>query len=257
MSGVGFDYETLKSSSHNVDANEGMRKVGISDRKIVSSILATRMSLSKDVPDTNVLENASLSSSLPSSFSGTKNTSLASLPSSKTRVSTKIYGADKMMTLASLLRYLEGYEIIVEMKTGKRHQGILQNADDDMNMTLLIKESSVGDDAVARYPAPSSDMHQQQFQIPSATLPLVVTEGQRPTSSSTCAVIWTSAEHVQGERQPSSSPSQMTIRGSQIRYVQFPDNANLSSIVLSGREREQQARNKYRKTVRKSSKTQL
>jgi small nuclear ribonucleoprotein (snRNP)-like protein len=199
------------------------------------------MSLSKGVSDTNnVPEKVSFSSSLPSSFSGTKNTSLASLSSSK-RNSAKIYGVQKMVTLASLLRYFEGLEIIVELKTGNRHQGILQNADDDMNMTLVIKKISVGDDAVGG------------FQLPSATHSLVGPEDQGPESSSDCAIIWASVEQAHGKRQPSS---QVTIRGSQVRYVQFPDNANLSTIVLSGREREQQARNRYRKTVRKTPITQ-
>jgi small nuclear ribonucleoprotein (snRNP)-like protein len=153
-----------------------------------------------------------------------------------------------MATLASLLRYFEGYEIIVELKTGKRHQGILEDADDVMNMTLLIQKTSTGSYAVDEFPT-RSDPHHQQLQIPSDALPLVVPEDQRSKST----VIWASAKHTQSKQRPSS---QLTIRGSQVRYVQFPDNANLSSIVFSGREREQQALNKYRKTVRKSSTTQ-
>jgi small nuclear ribonucleoprotein (snRNP)-like protein len=167
-------------------------------------------------------EGTSYSAGLPSasqsnSTTASKNASFAS--KSSDRKPSKTNATYKMMTLASMLKYIEGYEIIVELKTGKRHQGILVQADDNMNLILKIQDCGEGDVKLAS----STDQHD-------------------------VSLIW---QHSQKE----ADPSNLSIRGSQIRYIQFPDNANLSSIVLGGREREQAARHKYRKTLRKSTRS--
>ncbi|KAL3903110.1 MAG: hypothetical protein SGILL_010571 [Bacillariaceae sp.] len=145
-----------------------------------------------------------------------KNTSFASKPSGGKK-KTSSSKANQNVTLSSLLKYMEGYEVIVELKTGKRHQGILLHADDN-TMNVILKIDQGKDEAAA--------------------------DGQQNPREDDSNVIYQS---------PEQDPSQLSIRGSTIRYIQFPDNGNLSSIVLSGREREQAAKNKYRKTLRKST----
>ena len=117
-------------------------------------------------------------------------------------------------TLSSLLKYMEGYEIIVELKTGIRHRGRLTSADDNMNLTL--EEEDEEDD---------DQEHKDNNE-----------------KKKTCDKQKTVAVNIE-----------RNIRGSNIRYIHFPDNANLSSVFQSGREREKNASQKYQKTKRKSS----
>ena len=112
---------------------------------------------------------------------------------------------DVKTTLGSLLKYMEGYEIIVELKTGKRHRGRLLSADDNMNL-MLEEQIEDQDDVISN------------------------TKG--------------------GNLLAAANPSTRNIRGSKIRYIHFPDNANLPMLVRSGRERERNAAKKYQKTKR-------
>ena len=120
-------------------------------------------------------------------------------------------------TLSSLLKYMEGYEIIVELKTGIRHRGRLTSADDNMNLTLEEEEEDDDDDQDQEHKNNNEKKKECNKQNP------VVVNIER------------------------------NIRGSNIRYIHFPDNANLSSVFQSGREREKNASQKYQKTKRKSS----
>jgi small nuclear ribonucleoprotein (snRNP)-like protein len=120
-------------------------------------------------------------------------------------------------TLSSLLKYMEGYEIIVELKTGIRHRGRLTSADDNMNLTLEEEEDEEDDDDDQEHNNNNEKKKECSKQNP------VVVNIER------------------------------NIRGSNIRYIHFPDNANLSSVFQSGREREKNASQKYQKTKRKSS----
>lgn len=49
----------------------------------------------------------------------------------------------------------------------------------------------------------------------------------------------------------SSILSSLDIRGPNIRYIHFPDNADLTALVRSGAERERNAANRYKRTKRK------
>ena len=115
---------------------------------------------------------------------------------------------DGKTTLGSLLKYMEGYEIIVELKTGKRHRGRLLSADDNMNL-MLEEQIEDQDDLISN------------------------TRGGKG-----------------GGLLAAATPSTRNIRGSKIRYIHFPDNANLPMLVRSGRERERNAAKKYQKTKR-------
>ena len=116
---------------------------------------------------------------------------------------------DARTTLGSLLKYMEGYEVIVELKTGKRHRGLLISADDNMN--LILEEDSRSND------------------------------GNEPQGGNTANASPPPLVPV---------PNPRNIRGSKIRYIHFPDNANLPVMIRSGRERERNASKKYQKTKR-------
>jgi len=139
---------------------------------------------------------------------------------------------DDKTTLGSLLKYMEGYEVIVELKTGKRHRGRLASADDNMNLMLEEEKEE-------------EEEQQQQYQG------VIEEAGNKSGSGST-----DSNANTNNTTAPSSQllfPVPVTtrnIRGSKIRYVHFPDNANLPILVRSGRERERNAAKKYQKTKR-------
>eukprot|EP00533_Pseudo-nitzschia_delicatissima_P010834 CAMPEP_0116102720 /NCGR_PEP_ID=MMETSP0327-20121206/13503_1 /TAXON_ID=44447 /ORGANISM="Pseudo-nitzschia delicatissima, Strain B596" /LENGTH=144 /DNA_ID=CAMNT_0003594785 /DNA_START=73 /DNA_END=507 /DNA_ORIENTATION=- len=115
---------------------------------------------------------------------------------------------DGKATLGSLLKYMEGYEVIVELKTGKRHRGRLISADDNMNLALEEEEEEEDSEAKSK------------------------------DSANNAAI---------------SIPITRNIRGSKIRYIHFPDNANLPMLVRSGKERERNAAKMYQKTKRSKS----
>lgn len=97
-------------------------------------------------------------------------------------------------SLASLLRFFEGMELAVELKTGRIYRGVLSSADAFMNLTL--------DDAVL--------------------------------SNDSTNVL-----------------SHVHIRGSSIRYIEFPDEVDLAAFIRSGIERERSAANKYLRGIRR------
>lgn len=118
------------------------------------------------------------------------------------------------ITLGSLLRHMEGIELIVELKTGRRFRGTLASADEYMNLTL--------DDA------------EEQGQKNSG-----IERSDFSSSGSTTDVM------------SGNIATALNIRGSKIRCIHFPDNADLSSLVHAGGERERAAANKYNRGKRK------
>lgn len=105
---------------------------------------------------------------------------------------TKVDKRSRHKSLASLLRFFQGTQLAVELKTGKIYKGILSSSDDSMNLQL--------DDCIF--------------------------EGKQLL--------------------------QVHIRGSNIRYIHFPDDCDLSLTIKSGMDRERAAANKYKRGLRKS-----
>jgi small nuclear ribonucleoprotein (snRNP)-like protein len=120
-------------------------------------------------------------------------------------------------TLGSLLTYMEGIELIVELKTGRRFRGTLSSADDYMNLTL--------DDAEEQGGKPGNKKEDYSSSEGASTTELTNDNMNILTA--------------------------LNIRGSNIRYIHFPDNADLSSLVRTGTERERSAANKYNRGIRK------
>ena len=126
-------------------------------------------------------------------------------------------------SLSSLLRYMEGMEVIVELKTGRRYRGTLSSADDAMDLIL---------DSCSEEGKKTSSSSQ---------------EGKSTTSNN-------NDDDDQEEKnifKTSSLDAMMNIRGSNIRCIHFPDNADLKGTVASGIERERAASNKYKRGKRK------
>jgi small nuclear ribonucleoprotein (snRNP)-like protein len=118
-------------------------------------------------------------------------------------------------TIGSLLVYMEGIELIVELKTGRRIRGILSSADEYMNLTL---------DHTATEEEKKEQRKKEDYSSSTGT-------GENLLIM--------------------SSSSMMSIRGSNIRYIHFPDNADLTGLVRAGVDREQTAANKYKRGKRK------
>ncbi|CAJ1925362.1 unnamed protein product [Cylindrotheca closterium] len=103
---------------------------------------------------------------------------------------------DHPKTLGSLLKYMEGMEVIVELKTGKRIRGTLLSADNDMTVTL---------------DNPQKDSPEDEIEL----------------------------------------LDNIHIRGSTVRLIQFPDNADLKGTIAAGIDQEKAAVNKYKRGKRK------
>jgi len=118
-------------------------------------------------------------------------------------------------TLGSLLRYFEGLDIAVELKTGKIYQGTLVAADQDMTVTL--------DDCTVSRTLPSYAKQQ-------------------------------SGDHKNNDNNSSVSIllHSVQIRGSQVRYIHFLDpSLDLALTVKRGMDRERAASQKYKRGIRK------
>ena len=147
-----------------------------------------------------------------------------------------VTSSSQSKSLGSVLRYMEGMEMIVELKTGQRHRGILTSADEFMNLTLSLVQRMGTEQG-----HPPSKM--QDFDL------------SRPQDDD-------DDEHSMPQNNKSSSAgyhtetlddvlSSVDIRGPKIRYIHFPDNSDLTSMVTMGVERERIAAKKYNRGKRK------
>jgi len=138
-------------------------------------------------------------------------------------------------SLGSILRYMEGMEIIVELKNGKRHRGILTAADEWMNVTLMIHPPE-------QQQQQQPERRHQQHHVDNRNNNDVDDEEQQEDDDDDEIFLFSSS---------SSSSSSIDLRGSRIRYIQFPDNSDLLSIVSVGVERERVAAKRYNRGKRK------
>jgi len=127
-------------------------------------------------------------------------------------------------SLGSVLRYMEGMEVIVELKTGQRHRGILTAADEFMNLTLSLGRTGYEAGHLDRSQHDEEDLSRKQ------------------NYSSAVGHYSETLDDVL---------SSLDIRGPKIRYIHFPDNSDLASMVTMGVERERIAAKKYNRGKRK------
>ena len=151
-------------------------------------------------------------------------------------------------TLGSLLRHMEGIELIVELKTGIRIRGKLSSSDEYMNLTLedaieeerfhntiITHEYSYNDDDDDDDDAIDYNNNNYNFNHNNTT---IAEEKEKDQEEEDASNIF-------------SSSLLMSIRGPKIRYIHFPDNADLASLVQTGTERERAAANKYKRGKRR------
>ena len=178
----------------------------------------------------------------------TKNNNTAKKKKKNTTTTTITKDKSKSVskTLGSLLRHMEGIELIVELKTGIRIRGKLSSSDEYMNLTLedaieeerfhntiITHEYSYNDDDDDDDDAIDYNNNNYNFNHNNTTI---------------------ADEKDQEEEDASnifSSSLLMSIRGPKIRYIHFPDNADLASLVQTGTERERAAANKYKRGKRR------
>lgn len=121
-------------------------------------------------------------------------------------------------TLGALLKYFVDMPLRVELKSGRMYSGTLSSAEVNMSLTLT--------DVVQVSPPPSRE--------PQTTL----------ATNSLAAPPVNEAKVL----------SLVQIRGSTIRYIHFPDHVDLATVVKAGIQREKEARDKYKRGVRKGRK---
>jgi small nuclear ribonucleoprotein (snRNP)-like protein len=185
-------------------------------------------------------------------------------------------------TLPSMLRYMEGLEVVVELKTGKRHRGIMVSAEDDMNITLQVQQLQQQeqvttmkkknddvkmdkddvDDKKTDYDSNIFNNNTRSTYIPIPLRGLLLDNNDGDGDHDDDDI--DDDDHDDPARRRGDDDGQnlsyndsnttftTTIRGSNIRYIQFPDNTNLTSLVSTGIERERLALQKYQKTIRKN-----
>lgn len=127
--------------------------------------------------------------------------------------------APQFKTITPLIRFFVGLELRVELKNGKSYNGFLHEGDDDMNLVLTTSRVTDGDDVVIDTEINDGDQNDN------------IDRGEYNNEISTSL----------GEFQF----SKLHIRGSQIRYIQFPDNADLSALIKLGLDRKRAAHDKY------------
>jgi small nuclear ribonucleoprotein (snRNP)-like protein len=115
-------------------------------------------------------------------------------------------------TLASLLKYFLGVTLTVELKNGRTYKGALTEADNCMNLTL--------DNA--------SETN---------------THSNKDKSNNNCNY---------NNNYESIQFAEVSIRGSTIRYIHFPDDCDIPLAIKTGQDRERSVANKYQRAVRKS-----
>lgn len=114
-------------------------------------------------------------------------------------------------TLASLLKYFLGVTLTVELKNGRKYKGALTEADNCMNLTL---------DNASETNTYSSNKNKDK---------------NSNNQSNTESIQFT----------------EVSIRGSTIRYIHFPDDCDIPLAIKTGQDRERSVANKYQRAVRK------
>lgn len=142
-------------------------------------------------------------------------------------------------SLASYLKYLEGEELIVELKNGWQFTGILQHAEEpSMNLTLAVP-------------------NRQSTSTGSAVASINQTGDACTGSTGTVDTSTQNERRGCGEpEQPTSQPSSLAqfrplhLRGPAIRYIHFTAD-NYLATIRANQDRERSAKQKYQRGLRK------
>ena len=155
-------------------------------------------------------------------------------------------------SLASYLKYLEGEELIVELKNGCQFTGILQHAEEpSMNLSLAVPVPlplSTGPRTGITVASTSTNqsgnhasIHAGNTGTSTGTVDTLTTTGRRDASIAQSS-----------SQQPSSIPQfrPLHLRGPAIRYIHFTADDYLATI-RANQDRERSANQKYQRGLRK------
>jgi len=144
-------------------------------------------------------------------------------------------GSQKITTLPPLLRHFIGLHLQVELKNGLSYHGTLHEADDYMNLVLRRASPAIADKV--------HDGSLSNHSSSSASL-----------SQHTLLKSHMDSDAVSSLDLPSLDPSYyqlLHLRGPSIRYVHFPSNADLPTLIKLGQDRQRSAQNRYKRGKRK------
>ena len=118
--------------------------------------------------------------------------------------------APQFKTLSPLIRFFIGLELRIELKNGKSYHGFLNDSDDDMNIVLGGIDINTMN---------ASKCHQKEVEEKA--------EGTNKFTNRGSSQALTASSSSLGEFQF----SKLHIRGSSIRFIHFPNNADLSVLI--------------------------
>ena len=143
--------------------------------------------------------------------------------------------------IAPLLRHFIGLDIAVEMKNGRSFVGTLHDADDYMNMVLCNNNALSGN----RHAQNNNATSLNNFKATSSAATLYAQKNDsNPDIQSTTNILSLKENLNQVEYQL------VHIRGPLIRYVHFPDRADLPALIKLGWDRARGAKDRYNRGKR-------
>jgi small nuclear ribonucleoprotein (snRNP)-like protein len=173
-------------------------------------------------------------------------------------------GGDGLNNLAPLLRFMEGLDIAVELKNGRIMKGELNQADHQMNLVLeraklvstnreIPQNPNISDsrsfphDASGKLESDAS--HEQGVDLERQGQGQIELSSNRGNFSS-CNTFASSPSRNKIQLDPEEYDL-IHIRGTRVRYIFFPDGADIPSLIKSGQSREKAATDRYQRGKRK------
>ena len=164
----------------------------------------------------------------------------------------------QVSTLTPLIRHFIGLELRVELKNGRSYYGYLEDCDDTMNLTLSSSSSlsSSLSSCEETTTSPSfasnvtSNSHIASIDKTDQNNDEIKIRNSKKKELSSNANATNENENDDEEENDAISMgifqfSKIHIRGSTIRYIQFPDNADLAALIRIGFDRKRAAQDKY------------
>jgi small nuclear ribonucleoprotein (snRNP)-like protein len=142
-------------------------------------------------------------------------------------------------TLVSYFKYMEGEEVIVELKNGRQIEGVLQNMEDpSMSVTLALPQSHSLTSTTTMPSQSTTSIGLSSNNHDSTNSTETTTTDRTDTTSSPEAVVALHHNRI------------CHIRGSCIRYIHLPN--DFVSILRTQQDRERTARQRYQRGIRKT-----
>jgi small nuclear ribonucleoprotein (snRNP)-like protein len=147
----------------------------------------------------------------------------------------------QLTSLAPLIRHFTGLHLTVETKSGKHYRGELKEADDYMNLVLSCTPTT------KRTLSNVSDSRQKDIPIYHKE---ASTNSPIKSEEESYRIVHIPIGRQEASKNPpikneEKSYRMVHIRGPSIRFVHFPDNADLPALIRMGINRKRTVENKY------------